>query len=350
MGAWPALALGLAGGLLADDALAALFSPEAELAELLAFERALARAQHGVGEISAEALAAIEAAARPERLESAGLLAGLRRDGMAVPALVRQIRAALGEPHARAFHRGATSQDLLDTALMRRLKAAGEVLEGRLAGIIAALEVFAAAEGGRRVMARTRSQDAYPFTLADRIALWTDPLRDLAAEPPRSFPLQLGGAIGLRAAAYGPHHREIAEAMARELGLSEPGRPWHTDRRAIGAVAAWMASLATVLGKLGQDVTIMAQTPVAEIRVPGGSSSAMPHKQNPIGAELLVALARYVAGQQAILQGAALHESERSGVAWTLEWFALPPLVLAAGAATRCAAELVAGLEAGARG
>ncbi|MEL6577730.1 MAG: 3-carboxy-cis,cis-muconate cycloisomerase, partial [Pseudomonadota bacterium] len=103
MSGWPTLPLGLAGALLADDEIASLFTAEAEIDAMLAFEHALARAQHAVGDIDDAALARIEAVARPESLDRAGLLAGMARDGLAVPSLVKQLRAAIGEPHAAAF-------------------------------------------------------------------------------------------------------------------------------------------------------------------------------------------------------------------------------------------------------
>ncbi|MEO1470032.1 MAG: lyase family protein [Pseudomonadota bacterium] len=337
--------LGLAGALLADEEVAALLAPGAEIEAMLAFELVLARAQHAVGEIDAAALAAIATAAVPGTLDPDDLAAGLCRDGVAVPAMVRQVRAAIGAPHAGAFHRGATSQDVIDTALMLRLKPLVAILCGRLCTLVRALEGLAARDGAAKVMARTRHQDALPFTLADRIATWTAPLETLCAARPMHFPLQLGGAIGLRARAYGPHHAEIAAAMAGALGLAEPGRAWHTDRQPIGAVVHWIAALATVLGKIGQDIALMTQTPVAEIRAPGGGSSAMAHKHNPVGAELLVTLARHVGGHAAMMQAAALHENERSGIAWTQEWLVLPPLAVGCGAALRHAQALVAGLD-----
>lgn len=348
MSTWPTASLGVAGTLLHDPEVAMHLSPEAELEALLAVERALARAQRAVGDLSAADLAAIEVAAVPEGLDWADLRTGLRRDGMVVPALVRQIRARLGAGHSGAFHKGATSQDVIDSALMLRLKAIVALLGARLTDLADTLDGFAAAHAQHPVMARTRFQDALPFTLGRRVETWTAPLRDLAGSAPAGFPLQLGGPIGVPEAAYGAAHREIARLMAEDLGLTSTRAPWHTDRRALLAVAIWMTAVTTVLGKIGYDVALMAQTAVGEVRVPGGRSSAMAHKRNPVAAELLVTLSSYAAGQLAILQGAGLHEGERSGIAWTLEWLALPPLALACGASTRGAGELVAGLEAGA--
>ncbi|MEM8842644.1 MAG: lyase family protein, partial [Pseudomonadota bacterium] len=224
------------------------------------------------------------------------------------------------------------------------------ILQTRLSALLVQFETLIRAQGALPAMARTRYQDALPFTIGDRVRTWVAPLQGLADTAPDHFPLQLGGPIGLREAAYGRNNKAIAEAMAADLQLSFASEAWHTDRRAIGAVASWCLDLATVLGKVGQDVAIMAQTPVGEIRAPGGGSSAMPHKSNPVGAERLVTLARYVAGNAAMLQTAALHENERSGIAWSLEWLALPPVLIGCGSALLTAQELIEGLEPGHRG
>ncbi|MBC6404409.1 MAG: 3-carboxy-cis,cis-muconate cycloisomerase [Rhodospirillales bacterium] len=347
MTVWQAPSLGVAAGLLADEALNALFTPDAELEAMLAFERALAKAEQAAGNLSEESLRAVLAACCPDFLDRTALAEGFYRDGVVVPALVRQLRATIVEPHAQYLHRGATSQDVIDSGLMLRLKPAVAILEDRLSALILEFETFAAASGRQRVMARTRFRDALPFTLADRVETWVAPLRELRAETPSVFPLQLGGPIGLRAEAFGPLHAAIAETLSQELGLCLWERAWHGDRRPLWAIAQWCAALTTALGKVGIDVALMAQTAVGEIRTPGGGSSAMPHKSNPVGAERLVTLSRYVSGQAALLQTAALHENERSGIAWSLEWLVLPPLIVGCGAATLSAAQLLAGLQPG---
>lgn len=347
MTGWPAPPLGAAGALLDDPELAALFTAEADIDAMRRVEAALAAAQARAGVISQAAGQAIATACAGALLNDDALVAGLRRDGVVAPELVRQLRAAVAPPHDAAFHNGATSQDLVDTSLMLRLRRAVSVMAPRLQGIVAQLDALGAEHGDRMMMGRTRYQDALPIAFGDRVEGWSAPLRALAADAPDCFPLQLGGPIGVRRSAFGPEAAPIAAAMAAELGLSCPDLAWHTDRRPIAAIADWFSQLATALGKLGQDAALMAQTPVAEIALPGGGSSAMAHKKNPVGAELLVALARYAAGHRAMLETAALHENERSGVAWTLEWLALPPLVISAGASARAASALLAGVEMG---
>jgi 3-carboxy-cis,cis-muconate cycloisomerase len=112
--------------------------------------------------------------------------------------------------------------------------------------------------------------------------------------------------------------------LADELGLGA-GPCWHTERDGIAEHVAVMAMVAGGLGKIGQDACLMAQQGVEEIALArGGGSSAMAHKRNPVLAELLVSLARYAAGHSALAMDAQIHEQERSGAAWTLEWLVLP--------------------------
>ena len=160
--------------------------------------------------------------------------------------------------------------------------------------------------------------------------------------------MQLGGPVGTRTE-LGPEADAIAGHMARRLGLG-PARPWHSQRDAIVELGSWLALVTGSLGKMGQDVALMVQNEVGTARLRGGgTSSAMAHKQNPVPAELLVALARFTAGLGGILNGALVHENERSGAAWTLEWLVLPQMTVASGAALRTALSLVGHLSVSSR-
>lgn len=153
--------------------------------------------------------------------------------------------------------------------------------------------------------------------------------------------MQLGGAVGNRAG-FGSAAQAIAAAMARDLDLGNPPRAWHVTRAPIIAYGARLAMITGSLGKIGQDVALMTQQGVATAGLSGGGgSSAMPHKQNPVLAELLVTLARFNASQSGALQHAMVHEQERSGSAWTLEWLLLPQICLATGRALGAAETLL---------
>jgi 3-carboxy-cis,cis-muconate cycloisomerase len=333
------------GGLLGDEEMASCFAVEQDLEAMLAFEAALAKAEAAEAVIPAAAAEAIATACARFVPDRRGLAEGTRRDGLLVPSLVKQLCAAVGEPHAQHVHRGATSQDVIDTSLVLRLRSALDLLDGRLAGVVAQLAQLGARHGRRTVMGRTRMQNALPIPFAHRITSWQAPLeahRDrLASLRPRLLTLQFGGAVGTRES-LGDKGNAIAARLAAELGLGSPDPVWHAMRDRLVEFADLLSLIAGSLGKLGQDVALMAQNDTGEVRLAsGGRSSAMAHKSNPVAAEVLVALARFNATLVSAMHHALVHENERSGAAWTLEWLVLPQMAVAAAAAVRLGAELL---------
>ncbi len=339
----------LLAGLVGDAAVARAFSFDTELRAMLDFEAALARAEAAEGVIPGAAAKAIGKACTAFKPDGAALAEGARRDGMVVPNLVRQLRAAVGEPHAVHVHHGATSQDVIDTALVLRIKPLLAEFAGRVQALHDALFRLADAEGRREIIGRTRMQRALPIRLGERIATWSGPLliqgerlRDLL---PSLLVLQFGGPVGNRAA-LGDKGDAVARRLASELGLGLPENVWHATRSRIAELAGWLSQVTGGLGKMGQDLAIMAQNEIGEVRFrTGGGSSAMAHKSNPVAAEVLVALARFNATQISGVHHALVHEAERSGTAWTLEWLILPSMLAATGGALRLAAEMVDDLE-----
>jgi len=320
-------------GLFGDDEMARLWSTELQLGHARAYEIALAHALEAAGEVQAGVGTAAAKAIETAQMDMDQIRHCTGIDGLPVPELVRQLRDAAGEAGA-AVHTGATSQDVLDTALALTLRATSELLQDRLRSFDAALQELDRLYGKNGLMGRTRMQAALPITVADRIAAWRRPVagqietldrlhRDVAC-------LQLGGAVGT-AQALGDKADDIARHMAQALGLRQ--RPvWHTDRSGIIAYAGCLSTISGSLGKVGQDVALMAQQGIDDIALSGGGgSSAMPHKSNPVLAELLVSLARFNATQLAGMHHALIQEQERSGAAWMLEWMILPQMALATG-------------------
>ncbi len=330
----------LLSALAGDPELEAFFTDAADLAAMLRVEAALAAAEAEAGLIAPETAARIATTCADFQPDWSALRRGLARDGVVVPELVRQLRSAVGEPHAQDLHRGATSQDIVDTSLVLRLAPALASLDGRLDALHAAFAGLSARVGAQPLMAQTRMQRALPFTVADKLETWRGPIARhrarLSELRPRLLKLQLGGPVGTRAE-LGTEAEAIAAAMAKRLGLSD-APAWHTQRDTIAELGAWLALVAGSLGKIGQDVALMVQNEVGTARLAGGgTSSAMAHKSNPVSAELLVSLARFTAGLSGTLTTAVVHENERSGAAWTLEWLILPQLVVSTGAALRIA-------------
>lgn len=333
----------LLNALVGDDETRALLGDEAQLAAMLAFERYLAEAEAEAGLIGTDAAAAIATAIESFAVDWDDLADGIAQDGVVVPALVRQLRAAVGEPHGQFVHHGATSQDVVDTALMLQLAKVVALFLDRIAALQSALAALSAASGTILLMAHTRMQAALPFTVADKLNTWLEPLgrhhASLSGMRRQLLVVQLGGPIGDRSS-FGGKGVQVAIGLARllDLGIAEP---WHATRDPIVAFGSLLSLITGSLGKIGADVTLMTQTEVASIKMSGGGgSSAMAHKSNPVNAEVLVALARYNAGLVGTLHQSLVHENERSGAAWTLEWLTLPQIIIATGASLRLATRL----------
>ncbi len=333
--------------LLGDEGLSALFSADADIEGMLRFWRALGRAEAEAGLISTDAAQAIASASDGFRPDFEELAIGAARDGVVVPALFDQLRARMPEAHRSKLHFGATSQDAIDTSLALRLKRASGELHGRATRLVAALDRMEAEVGAVTVMGHTRMQAAIAVPASRKIAAWRNMLvrcnARLDAATQDVALVSLGGAAGTqeKLAGKGP---AIAARVAELLDLACPEHARHNERDGIVAYASALAGLTGALGKLGQDIALGAQTEVGEIKLAGGGgSSAMPHKVNPVGAETLVALARFNATLAGGMQHAMIHENERSGAAWTLEWMLLPQMAVAAGAALRTAAALLDG-------
>lgn len=328
--------------LVGDAEFEALFTDEAEIAAILEFEAALADAEAQAGLIPEAAATAIVTVIASFQPDMADLARGIVKDGVVVPSLTRQLRAATGE-HGACLHFGATSQDAIDTGLMLRLAKAISLIEQRLVSIEGALGKLGERYGALTMMAHTRMQRALPIPVSAKLSAWTEPLtrarRTLGLMRRRLLAIQLGGPVGTRAE-LGEQADVVARRLAERLDLGL-ALPWHTERDPIGEFGAVLSLITGALGKFGADVALLAQNEVATIALEGGGgSSAMAHKSNPVNAELLVTLARFNAGQLGTLHQALVHEYERSGSALTLEWLVLPQMVVATGASLRIAAAL----------
>lgn len=287
----------------------------------------------------------IEAAARSERFDLATLAARARAGGNPVIPLVADLTAAVGAEAAAWVHRGATSQDILDTALML-------VARRARAHILADLDATAdsvaglAAEHRTTVMpGRTLTQHAVPTTFGLKAAGWRHLVLD-ARDRLASLvlPAQLGGAAGTLAALGG--RVDLLTAYAARTGLDEPLLPWHVLRTPVAELGAALALTAGALGKLAADVLVLSRTETGEVSEgTGGGSSAMPHKANPVRATLIAAAARRLPQNAAVLMGSLVAEDERPAGSWHAEWQTLRECLRLAGGAARDAAELTAGLR-----
>jgi 3-carboxy-cis,cis-muconate cycloisomerase len=337
----------LLSSLFGDDEVEALLGLEAELAAMLRFEVALADAEAEAGVIPSEAASAIAKALARFKPDMAALRNGAARDGVVVPEFVRQMREAIGALHADWLHLGATSQDVIDTALVLRLKPALDLFERRLAELLERFDQLHERFGANPLMGRTRMQTAIPISAGDRIRSWSEPLvrhkGRLEVLRPSLLAVQFGGAAGTLDK-LGGKGAAVRAALAQGLGLPDVPQ-WQNQRDRLAEFAGFLSLLTGSLGKFGQDVALMAQAGDEIALSGGGGSSAMSHKQNPVAAEILVTLAGFNATQLSGMHHALVHEQERSGSAWSLEWLILPQMIVAAGSALRLAAELAGRID-----
>ena len=334
--------------LLSETRAAEMLSDSALVCAMLETESALARALGKAGVIPKTAARTIDAAAKKVRPNLREMGRSAARNGPPVAALVaalrRETEKTAGGKGGRAadyVHFGATSQDVMDTALILQI---GRILPGMardLDGAARKLAALARRHAETPMCARTRAQQAAPTTFGLKCAAWRAPLvrhrARLAELRPRLLCAQLGGAAGTLSA-FGENGGRVAALFARELKLGAPVLPWHSQRDCLGEFANWLALVSGSLGKMGADLALLAQTEVGEVSFSGaGRSTAMPQKANPVLAETLVSLARHAGGLAAGFGSALIHERERDGAAWQLEWLTLPPLIAAAAAGLRTA-------------
>ncbi|CAL9382473.1 3-carboxy-cis,cis-muconate cycloisomerase [Streptomyces sp. enrichment culture] len=332
---------------------AAATGDRAYLRALLDAEAALTRAQAALGLAPAEAADAVgTAAADPDAFDARSVAERARGGGNPVIPLVADLTRAVGEPYAPYVHRGATSQDILDTAAMLVAARTLDLLLPDLARTERALAGLAAEHRDTPMPGRTLTQHAVPTAFGLKAAGWRSLVldaRDRITAVRDALPVQLGGAAGTLAAfeAYGATDPVgLVAAYACELGLRAPLLPWHTLRTPVADLAGALAFAAGALGKIAVDVLTLARTEIGEVAEgSGGGSSAMPHKANPVRSTLIAAAARRAPQLAATLYGSLAAEDERPAGAWHAEWEPLRDLLRLTGGAARDAAELAEGLR-----
>jgi 3-carboxy-cis,cis-muconate cycloisomerase len=328
------------GALWGTAEMRALFSDVTQLQLMLDVESALARAEAKLGLVPQQVAEAISKAAQVENLRIERISEGTRETGVPVPALVSEIGRVAGEQAARYIHLGATTQDILDTALVLQMRRALEYLRRDLVALARTLATRASEYRDTPMAGRTHLQHAVPITFGLKCAVWASPLAahverlDQAAL--RGQVVQFGGAAGTLAA-LGTKGVAVAEALAHELGLGVPDLPWHVARDSVAEIVALLGLVCGSLSKFALDVSLLMQTEVAEVfepHAPGrGGSSTMPQKRNPVAAEYIIAAARGVHALVPLMLTAMAQDHERATGPWQSEALALPQcFVLCAGA------------------
>jgi 3-carboxy-cis,cis-muconate cycloisomerase len=332
----------LFGGIYARGATAPQVSDRAWLQAMLDVEAALARACAREELIPTGAAATIAAACRAEAFDMAALGRSVGEHATPIVGLVRALRAAVPEEVAVHVHHGATSQDIVDTAAMLVTRRALVPLVADAIGVAHAAAGLAGTHRDTAIAGRTLLQQAVPTSFGLKAAGWLtgvdDALVGVRAAREAALAVQMGGPVGHREPAVGAR-------VAAELGLADPGIPWHTNRVRPATISAALGVLAGALAKVARDVLLLAQSEVAEVSEGGaadrGASSAMAHKRNPVGAVAVLACTERVPGLVATMLSAMAQEHERAAGAWQAEWGTLSELVRLTGSAAAWSRELL---------
>jgi 3-carboxy-cis,cis-muconate cycloisomerase len=329
------------------------FSVEARLQAMLDVEAALAEAEAALGVIPATAAMPIRAAARASLYDSAAIAAEARHAGnLAIP-LVHHLTTRVAEDDAEAakyVHWGATSQDIIDTALVLQLRAAVPSIVRDLQRAAEAAAGHARRHVDTLMPGRTWLQQATPTTFGLKAAGWLDALvrvqHTLESALAQALVVQFGGASGTLAA-LGTRGLAVAEALGARLKLSVPVLPWHAHRDRLAGLACALGVATGTFGKIARDLALLAQTEVAEAHErpeEAGGSSTMPHKRNPVRAAVALAAAVRAPGLVATILSAMPQEHERGLGGWQAEWDAIPELVGVTADAGRAVAAALEGL------
>lgn len=333
----------------------AVMADAARLQRMLDVEFALARAEGALGVIPKKAVKPIGDCCWAEKFDIAALgEAAVASGNVAIP-LVKALTEAVKKRDADAagyVHWGATSQDIIDTALVLDLRAAIDALLKDLNRAVAAFSKMAVRHRKTPSVARTWLQQALPMPFGLKAAGYASALARSRARLKRlrneALVLQFGGAAGTLAA-LGKRGFEVAGKLADELKLPLPDAPWHSHRDRLGEVASAFAILAGTCGKIARDVSLLMQTEVGEVSEPTapgrGGSSTMPHKRNPVASAAALACAQIAPHLAASILSAEIQEHERSAGAWAAEWPIFPALALVTSGALGSVVDIAEGLE-----
>jgi 3-carboxy-cis,cis-muconate cycloisomerase len=317
-----------------------IFSDRAQLQYMLDVEAALARAQAKLGLVPSHVAETITAAARVENLRLERIAASARTVGYPVVGVVKELGRAAGEEAARYIHLGATTQDILDTALVLQMRRACDYLRRDLLTLVRKLAEHAVRYRNTPMAGRTHLQHAVPITFGLKCAVWAAPLAThierLDAAIRRTLVIEFGGAAGTLAP-LAENGVAVMEALSQELGLAVPDLPWHVVRDAVTEIVTLLGLICGSVAKFALDITLLTQTEVAEVFEPHttgrGGSSTMPQKRNPIASEYILAAVRGVHALVPLMLGTMVQDHERGTGPWQAEPLVIPQcFVLTAGA------------------
>jgi 3-carboxy-cis,cis-muconate cycloisomerase len=340
------------GSLFTTAAMQAVFADQARLQRMLDVEAALARAEARLGLIPPAAAEEIAAKARLERFDLEAIRGGTELAGYPIVPLVKALSEACEGDAGRYVHWGATTQDIVDSALVLQIRDALALIEADLDAILRRLAELAQQFRDTPMAGRSHLQHALPITFGFKCAVWLSALqrhrRRLATLRGEVLVVQFGGAVGTLASLGGDGIAVLA-ALAQELNLAVPPIAWHVARDGLAEAVCFLGLLTGSLGKIATDIALLTQTEVGEVAEPHkegrGGSSTMPQKRNPIACEFILAAAKNVRQLVPVMLDAMLQDHERATGPWHAEWLALPQAFALTAGALHHARALLEGLS-----
>ncbi|TRX21364.1 3-carboxy-cis,cis-muconate cycloisomerase [Flavobacterium franklandianum] len=330
----------------------ALFSDSESIAQMLRVEAALAEAQANKGLFSKAVAETIKTHCRIGDIHVEKLKKAISLGGNAAIPLVKKLTQTVKNQDSEAakyIHLGATSQDVVDTAMVLQIQEYIVWLDAKITFFEQQLVALTLKYRQTIMIGRTLLQQAKPTTFGFKTAGWLEAIsrskQRLEEVKQRVLVIQLGGAVGNGNANISI---EIQEEMARLLGL-KPSFTWHSHRDNLAEIASVLGILSGSLGKIAKDVSLLMQTEIGEVfegAAEGkGRSSTMPHKRNPVTCAAILANANRLPNLVATILSAMPQEHERSVGLWHSEWEVLVEIMqLTAGSLEKSIA-LVEGLE-----
>jgi 3-carboxy-cis,cis-muconate cycloisomerase len=342
-------------GLFRYDEVQSALSENDLLQKMLDFEAALAESEAELGIIPKQAASVIARCCDMKSLDIPALSSAAAKAGNIAIPLIGQLTTAVQASETEAsryVHWGATSQDVIDTALVLQSRNALRLVRADLDRSCEALARLTREHRDTVMAGRTWLQHAAPITFGFKTATMLSSLlwhRIHLRHASEEFEvLQLGGSVGTLAG-LGDDGPQVAEAVARKLGLATPTIPWHTTRERVANLATALGILCGTLGKIARDISLLAQTEVAEVsehwESDRGGSSTMPQKRNPVETAMVLSLVSSVPGIVSSVLGCMIQEHERTLGGWQAEWEMVPQLINTTAAALHHSAQLLNGLK-----
>lgn len=316
-----------------------IFSDQTLISRFVEVEVALANAQARCGVIPQEAAEKITRLANAATLDLDLLRHETDLVGYPILPLVRQVAAQCGDAGAY-LHWGATTQDIMDTAVVLQLREGLAIISEDIDALRVILAGLSVRHRDTAMAGRTHLQHALPVTFGYKTSIWLAMfdrhVERLEQLRPRVLVGQFAGAAGTLAS-LGEMGFDVQAALCAELGLGVPVSTWHVARDGLAETVGVLGLITASLGKIATDIMIMASTEFAEVYEPfvkgRGASSTMPQKRNPISSELMLAAAKGVRQHAGLMLDAMIQDFERATGPWHAEWMAIPEsFVLTAGA------------------